>query len=250
MDLSQTTETFVSDDQSWLGSAHGTNEGDTVTLDPTTFDLVTAFPNGFIPSGVVVAKITSGGNAGMYGQYAPGSVVNESASIAVDATGGTFTITFQGETTAAIAFDATAAQVRAALELLPGINVGDITVTGGPGAAGGATPYVVTFTDTGQYADQDAPAITTTAGSLTGGAGTAAVTTTPGGGTGAATDGRQDPATARLLLGATKAKDGDTNGKVTAVIWHGQVIVSKLPAGNGLDHAARVGGLKLVDFQD
>lgn len=249
IDLSQTTETFLNDDQSWLGSAHGTNEGDTVTIDPTTFDLVTAFPNGFIPSGVVVAKITSGGNAGLYGQYDPGTVVHESASIAVDATGGTFTITFQGETTAAIAFNATAAAVKAALELLPGINLGDITVTGGPGDSGGTTPYVITFTEAGQYSDQDAPPITTGAGSLTGGAGTAVVTTTTGGGAGAATDGRQDPNTARLLLSAVKAKNGDTNGKASSVIWHGQVIESKLPTGHGLDAAAKAGGLKLVDFQ-
>lgn len=248
MDLTQVTESFVSDDQSWLGSAHAVDTAETVTLAIASFDLVTAFPNGFIPSGVCVAKITSGGDTGKYGPYDPGTVVNESASIAVDATGGTFTITFQGETTAAIAFNATAAQVKAALELLPGINVGDITVTGGPGAAGGATPYVITFTETGQYGDQDAPAITTGAGSLTGGAGTAAVTTTTGGGAGASTDGTQDPATAKLLLHAVKAKSGDTGDKIGAVIWHGQVIESKLPTGHGVDAAAKRGGLRLIDF--
>lgn len=42
-------------------------------------------------------------------------------------TGGTFTITFDGQTTAAIPYNATPAQVEAALELLPNIN--GVTVT-------------------------------------------------------------------------------------------------------------------------
>lgn len=46
--------------------------------------------------------------------------------------GGTFTITFEGQTTAAIAWNATAAVVQAALEALSNVNVGDVTVTGGP----------------------------------------------------------------------------------------------------------------------
>ena len=102
----------------------------------------------------------------------------ESASIAVDATGGTFTITIEGQATAAIAFNATAAAVQAAVELLPGIGPGDLAVTGGPGVAGGGTPYVITWG--GRYQGTDAPPVTTGAGSLTGGAGTAAVTTTAG----------------------------------------------------------------------
>jgi len=144
--------------------------------------------------GTVMALITSGGDAGKIGAY-ESNVRAESVSIAVDATGGTFTISFGGETTAAIAFNATAAAVQAALELLEDIDKGDITVTGGPGSAGGATPYVIAFNVTGQYGQTDAPAMTTGAGSLTGGAGTAAVTTTAGGATGTgATDGRGDPA--------------------------------------------------------
>lgn len=245
MDLAQTTESWVSDDQSWLGSAHGTNEGDTVTLDPTTFDLVTKFPNGFIPSGVVIAKITSGGNTGMYGPYTPGTQVNEVQSvIATGATSGTFTLSFDGEITAAIAFNATAAAVQTALEAMSNINPGDVVVSGGPLPA---TAVVITFSGA-KYADTDVPAITANNAALVGGVATITITTA-GGGTGNATDGRQDPATARFLFMAVMAKTGDTNGKVAAAIWHGQVIVSKLPANNGLDSAARTGGLKLVDFQ-
>lgn len=245
MDLSQQVTEYTSEDQSWLGSAHATDTAETVTLDITKFDLVTAFPNGFIPSGVCIAKVAA---TGKYGPYDPGTVVQESASIAVDATGGTFTITFQGETTAAIAFNATAAAVLAALEALPGISTGDFVVTGGPGAAGGATPYVITAKAGGHFADQNAPDFTTSAASLTGGAATAAVTTTTGGGAGAATDGTEDPATTRLLFTAVRAKTGDTNDKVASAIWHGQVIESRLPAGHGVDAAAKAGGLRLIEF--
>ena len=133
-------------DKSWLGTRKGLQDMRSITLDISAFD-AEHIANGYIPSGIVLGEITA---SGKYGPYTPGTIVHESASIAVDATGGTFTITFQGETTAAIAFNATAAQVKAALELLPGINLGDITVTGGPGAAGGATPYVITFTADGQ----------------------------------------------------------------------------------------------------
>ncbi len=54
--------------------------------------------------------------------------------------GGTFTLTYAAQTTAAIAFDATAATVLAALIALSNLAPGDVTVTG---AAGG--PYTVTF---------------------------------------------------------------------------------------------------------
>lgn len=143
--------------------------------------------------GVIIAAITSGGGIGKYGPYQPGGVVTESASIAVDAGGGTFTITVEGATTAAIAFNATALAVQTALELLPGITPLDLTVSGGPGAAGGATPYVIQWNPFGPYGGLNAPTVTTGAGSLTGGAGTAAVSTTGGGLTSPATDGRGDP---------------------------------------------------------
>lgn len=55
-------------------------------------------------------------------------------------TAGTFTLSFDGDTTSTISFDATAASVLLALESLPGIGEGNITVSG---SAGG--PYVITF---------------------------------------------------------------------------------------------------------
>lgn len=46
-----------------------------------------------------------------------------------DPDGGTFTLTYRGETTAEIAWDATAAEIQAALEALSTVNSGDITVS-------------------------------------------------------------------------------------------------------------------------
>lgn len=60
-------------------------------------------------------------------------------------TGGTFTLTYAAQTTAPIAYNASAATVQAALWALSNVGDGDLYVTGGPGPA---TPYVVTFTGT------------------------------------------------------------------------------------------------------
>jgi hypothetical protein len=95
-------------------------------------------------------------------------------------TGGTFTLTYSGQTTSAIAYNATASAVQAALEALSNLVPGEVTVTGGPGPA---TPYVVTFT--GDLAGTDVTQMTSAGGSLTGGTTPAVtVTTTTPGGTG------------------------------------------------------------------
>ena len=66
--------------------------------------------------------------------------------VETDGTGGTFTLTYNGQTTGAIAFDATAGTMETAIEALS--NVTTATVTG-TGAA--ATPWVIFFnTATGQ----------------------------------------------------------------------------------------------------
>jgi hypothetical protein len=78
-------------------------------------------------------------------------------------TGGSFTLTFDGATTGAISFDATAAAVQTALEGLATIGAGNVAVTGGPGPG---TPWTVTFT--GALAVTDVPQMTATS-SLTGG---------------------------------------------------------------------------------
>lgn len=57
-------------------------------------------------------------------------------------TGGTFTLTFGGQTTSPIPYNATASQVAAALQALSSIGAGNVSVTGGPGPSAG---WVVTF---------------------------------------------------------------------------------------------------------
>lgn len=57
-------------------------------------------------------------------------------------TGGTFTLTFSGQTTSALAFDATAATIDTALEALSNIGAGDVSVGGNPGG-----PWRVVFTN-------------------------------------------------------------------------------------------------------
>lgn len=110
-----------------------------------------------------------------------GTAEVQTVTITGTPTGGGFTLTYAGQTTASIPHNATAAQVRTALENLSNLNAGQVTVTGGPGPG---TPFVVTF---------DVPAgdvpVMTKAHTFTGGStpDLAVTTTTPGTGGGAAT---------------------------------------------------------------
>jgi hypothetical protein len=58
---------------------------------------------------------------------------NKVWTVTVDATSGNFTITFNGQTTASIAEDATAATVQTELEALSNVAPGDLIVTGSAG---------------------------------------------------------------------------------------------------------------------
>jgi hypothetical protein len=107
---------------------------------------------------------------------------NETQTLTVDATGGHFTVSFDGETTANILATANAATVQTALLLLPNLNAGDVAVTGGPGDSGGTTPYTLTFG--GQYAGTDVPLATAADVDLSGGGTTAAITAGTAGGPG------------------------------------------------------------------
>lgn len=52
------TETFGGGDQSWIGAgAHGITDARTEILDISAFTAGTHYPNGFIPSGLPVAKV-------------------------------------------------------------------------------------------------------------------------------------------------------------------------------------------------
>src|SRR5688500_13757458 len=61
-----------------------------------------------LQTGTVLAKITSGDDAGKVGVFMGGNApTNEVKTVTVDAAGGTFTATFDGETTGALAFNLT-----------------------------------------------------------------------------------------------------------------------------------------------
>lgn len=68
MDLKFETEaTFLNDDKSWLGNGReGINDARSITLDLSLFTLATHYPNGFIPSGIALGKVTA---TGLYGPY-------------------------------------------------------------------------------------------------------------------------------------------------------------------------------------
>lgn len=80
------------------------------------------------------------------------------------------------ETTAPIAFAATATEVQAALEALPGVGTGNVTVSGGPGVG---APFSITFA-AGPLSGNDIEQMTI-ANSLTGGTGTVATASNGGG---------------------------------------------------------------------
>lgn len=91
-------------------------------------------------------------------------------------TGGTYTLTFKGYSTTALAYNATAADVVAALVLLGTIGTAGVTGSGGPGPG---TPIVITFAN--QLGGQAVP-LMTAAGAFTGGTSPAiAVTRTTAG---------------------------------------------------------------------
>jgi hypothetical protein len=99
---------------------------------------------------------------------------NEVQSVTLTGTpaGGTFTLTFDGLTTAPIAFNATAAAVQAALLALASLATGDVVVTG---SAGG--PYTLSFG--GDFSEEDVATLTGSAAGLTGGTTPAVVIATP-----------------------------------------------------------------------
>lgn len=82
---------------------------------------------------------------------------NEKQTLTITADGGTFSLSFKGDQTIDLAWDATAAQVRAALSQLPSINtITNVDVTG---------DWIVEFT--GDLAGEDQPLIRINDGDLT-----------------------------------------------------------------------------------
>lgn len=93
-------------------------------------------------------------------QGAPGIDAQQTIRITGAPTGGTFTLTYSGQTTAPIAFDATTVNLATALKALNNIGDTDITVTGIAGS-----PWIVTFQNT--LGAQTIPLLTANASQLT-----------------------------------------------------------------------------------
>jgi hypothetical protein len=96
--------------------------------------------------------------------FDPSGALNEVKTVSVNGTptAGGSTLTFGGQTTAAIAFNADAATVKSRFEALSNVNPGDVVATGGP------LPAAVTLEFTGQFRWTDVAAVTVT-DSITGG---------------------------------------------------------------------------------
>jgi hypothetical protein len=110
--------------------------------------------------------------------------VNEMQKVAVDATNGGFKLEFEGKSTVLLAFNESPANVEASLNSLSTIGGagGSVSVSGGPGDAGGTHPYVVTFG--GTLATTNVSQMVANGAGLTGAGHSVSVTTSVGGGTG------------------------------------------------------------------
>ncbi|MFG0247833.1 MAG: hypothetical protein ACF8OB_03015 [Phycisphaeraceae bacterium JB051] len=99
-----------------------------ITVDWSTIDALSADET--LPDGTVVK---AGDKVLPYGtilaEISLGEVQTIDLSGDADPTGGTFTITYDGQTTAAIAYDASAQAVQDALEALSNVDPGDIVVS-------------------------------------------------------------------------------------------------------------------------
>ncbi|MDX2658372.1 hypothetical protein PV402_40000 [Streptomyces scabiei] len=207
----------------WLMSMLGIEANQSITLDLSRFSETLHWtpPTAHqtdrkLKSGIPLGKITA---SGLYAPY--NAVSNEVQTLTVTGapTGGTFTITWSGQTTAAIAYNATAAAVQAALEALSNIAPGDVAVTG---AAGG--PWTLTWG--GAQLGENVAAPTTTE-SFTGGTSPdITIATTTAGGAAATADGAD--VFAGFLF--TEVAYAPTATKVAAPLMvHGQIDVAKLP---------------------
>jgi PKD repeat protein/glucose/arabinose dehydrogenase len=114
-----------------------------------------------------------GGNSGGFGPF-NAQKTDETQTVRVtNATGGAFTLAFDGQTTAPIAFNANAAAIQSALEALGNIAVGDVTVTGQAGSNVSTANQTVLFK--GAFEQVDVAQMTGDSSGLTG-TGTPALT--------------------------------------------------------------------------
>lgn len=105
------------------------------------------------------------------------NVANELVSIAINASGGDFKVTFGGQETSDLAFDISVADFKTAIDGLSSVTVGDFNYSGGPGVIGGGTPYYIVSTSLANIG-----AFTSDGAGLTGSPDTSTVVVEEGGG--------------------------------------------------------------------
>jgi hypothetical protein len=179
--------------------ATGPEDGKPVTITVSTTD-AGAFS--------VSVSTTTAGSAG----------TNEKQSVTIPTatSGGTFALTFAGQTTGAIAYNAAAATVQTALEALSNIASGDVAVTG-------ASPeWTVEFS--GAYAATNVPAMTGSGTSLTGAATLSIATTTHGAGS-------LNEIFEFTHTGATETYTVSMGSPVSGIVFSGSIAVGSEPGG-------------------
>lgn len=127
----------------------------------------------FITREALTDDVALGGDPKLY-MWARAST-NETQTVAVSASAGSFVLGHAGVSTQPISFDASSAAVEAELASLPSIGRGNVEVTGGPGDATGSQPYEIEFH--GDFAGVNVPQLTADGGGLSGVAATASVVT-------------------------------------------------------------------------
>lgn len=148
-----------------MSENHDLRTGNEITITGTANYDGTYTVTYYTPNRFTIAKAFAGDD---------GVDVDEVQTVTIDATGGTFKLTHNGNQTAALDWDCTAGELETALEALASLTA--VTVTGGPGAT---APLVVTFTGADGGIDQGILLVTDN--SLTGGASTVDVVETVAG---------------------------------------------------------------------
>jgi len=209
--ISYTVDNSVADDDTLvtnLDQFSGTLTSGTLTLEGYKHD-GTALADNLtldIDGSTTLGDITDWLNTG----------VNERQTVTITGspTGGHYHLSYGGQTTADIAYNATAANVQAALEALSTIGTGNVTCTGGPGPD---TPVAVTFT--GDLGGSNLSLMTIDASGLTGGTSPAgSVAETVAGSTSAlGNSGAETVATASLVNGKIRVTDNENGYSLSDV---------------------------------
>lgn len=217
MDLQQVSEEFGNEDRSWTKSRLGYDQCRSITLDLSLFDSVYYADNGYVPSGTPLAYDDE---TGRYGPHDPPTNEVQTVTITGSPTGGNYKLKSgaDGEPTATINHNATAATLQSRLEAV--LGEGNVQVSG---SAGG--PYTVTYV--GDLAAEDVPALVLDTNSLTGGTAPSVDIST---GTAGAGDANSGQTLAGLLFSSVKVKTGNTEGRAAAALfWMGIVDETRLP---------------------